>query len=75
MPPSALAATARAAGLGAVVDEAATPGDAVRSALRDPGPLVVAGSLYLVGSVRESLMRAGRIPDDGSLDPLPESRA
>jgi hypothetical protein len=29
---------------------------------------VVAGSLYLVGAVRERLMREGRIQNDGSLD-------
>jgi hypothetical protein len=29
----------------------------------------VAGSLYLVGAVREALLRAGVVPDDGSLDP------
>ena len=53
-----------------------TPAAALDRALDEaPGTIVVAGSLYLVGSVRESLMRAGRIPDDGSLDPLPESRA
>jgi hypothetical protein len=32
--------------------------------------VIVAGSLYLVGAVRERLLRQGRLPDDGSLDRL-----
>ena len=56
-------------GLGAAVEIAADPQRALDGAARDRGPVIVAGSLYLVGAVRERLMRQGRLPDDGSLDP------
>ena len=67
--PEALADAARRAGLGAAVEIAADPQRALDGAARDRGPVIVAGSLYLVGAVRERLMRQGRLPDDGSLDP------
>ena len=67
--PEALADAARRAGLGAAVEIAADPQRALDGAARDRGPVIVAGSLYLVGAVRERLMRLGRLPDDGSLDP------
>ncbi|MFM7781598.1 MAG: hypothetical protein ACKO8J_00710 [Candidatus Limnocylindrus sp.] len=63
-----LAAAARAAGLGARISGAANPIQALDSAASLRGAVVVAGSLYLVGAVRERLMREGRIPNDGSLD-------
>jgi hypothetical protein len=43
---------------------------ALDAAARDRGAVIVAGSLYLVGAVRERLLRQGRLPDDGSLDRL-----
>jgi dihydrofolate synthase/folylpolyglutamate synthase len=66
--PEALAAMARGAGLGAKVETAADPRAALNAASRDRGAVIVAGSLYLVGAVREQLLRQGRLPDDGSLD-------
>lgn len=73
--PEQVASTARAAGLGATVEVAATPINALQAARQTPGPLIVAGSLYLVGSVRADLLRSGAIPDDGTLDHLSGSRA
>ena len=66
--PEALAAMARAAGLGATIETAADPHAALNAASRDRGAVIVAESLYLVGAVRERLLRQGRLPDDGSLD-------
>jgi len=63
-----LTAAARAAGLGAQIIGAANPVEAINSAAKARGPVVVAGSLYLVGAVRERLMREGRVTNDGSLD-------
>ena len=63
-----LTAAARAAGLGAQISGAANPVEALDSAAKARGAVVVAGSLYLVGTVRERLMREGRITNDGSLD-------
>jgi len=68
--PDALAAMALGAGLGARVETAADPYVALEAAARDRGAVIVAGSLYLVGAVRERLLREGRLPDDGSLDRL-----
>ena len=68
--PEALAAMARGAGLGTRVETAADPRAALNAASRDHGAVIVAGSLYLVGAVREQLLRQGRLPDDGSLDRL-----
>jgi dihydrofolate synthase/folylpolyglutamate synthase len=68
--PEALAAMARGAGLGARVETVADPHEALNAASRDRGAVIVAGSLYLVGAVRERLLRQGRLPDDGSLDRL-----
>jgi folylpolyglutamate synthase/dihydropteroate synthase len=68
--PEALAAMARGAGLGAKVETAADPRAALNAASRDRGAVIVAGSLYLVGAVRERLLREGKLPDDGSLDRL-----
>ena len=43
------------------------PGAALERALRGPGPVVVAGSLYLVGAMRDRLVRdAIRDADDGA---------
>jgi folylpolyglutamate synthase/dihydropteroate synthase len=64
----ALAAAARATGLGAQISGAANPAQALNDAAGARGAVVVAGSLYLVGAVRERLMREGRIQNDGSLD-------
>ena len=64
----ALAAAARATGLGAQISGAANPAQALNDAAAARGAVVVAGSLYLVGAVRERLMREGRIQNDGSLD-------
>jgi dihydrofolate synthase/folylpolyglutamate synthase len=66
--PEELAAMARAAGLGATIETAADPHAALNAASRDRRAVIVAGSLYLVGAVRERLLRQGRLPDDGSLD-------
>jgi dihydrofolate synthase/folylpolyglutamate synthase len=71
MPAADLAATvARIAGpLGACVEAVAPVAAAVEAALSGPGPVVVAGSLYLVGEVR------GMLVDDPLLrDPDEESR-
>jgi len=68
--PEVLAAMARGAGLGATVETADDPHAALDAASRDRGAVIVAGSLYLVGAVRERLLRQGRLPDDGSLDRL-----
>jgi dihydrofolate synthase/folylpolyglutamate synthase len=68
--PEALTAMARGAGLGAKVETAADPRAALNAASRDRGAVIVAGSLYLVGAVRERLLREGKLPDDGSLDRL-----
>jgi dihydrofolate synthase/folylpolyglutamate synthase len=63
-----LAAAAREVGLGAQIRGAANPIEALDQAAAARGAVVVAGSLYLVGAVREHLMRDGRISNDGSLD-------
>jgi len=63
-----LATAARAAGLGAKISSASDPDAALDAAARTRGAVIVAGSLYLVGAVRKRLLRAGRLPDDGSLD-------
>jgi folylpolyglutamate synthase/dihydropteroate synthase len=63
-----LTAAARAAGLGVQISGAVNPVEALDSAASTRGAVVVAGSLYLVGAVRERLMREGRIANDGSLD-------
>lgn len=68
--PEALAVMARGAGLGATVETAADPRAALNAASRDRGAVIVAGSLYLVGAVRERLLREGKLSDDGSLDRL-----
>ena len=61
---------ARAAGLGAQVETAVDPRAALDAAARSRCAVIVAGSLYLVGAVRERLLREARLPDDGSLDRL-----
>jgi len=66
--PEHLAAIVRNAGLGAQVEIAETVGEALISAAQQQGPIIVAGSLYLVGAVRAELMRRGVLPDDGSRD-------
>jgi folylpolyglutamate synthase/dihydropteroate synthase len=63
-----LIAAARAGGLGAQISGAVDPLQALNAAAVARGAVVVAGSLYLVGAVRERLMREGRIQNDGSLD-------
>lgn len=65
MPPDELAKVARAAGLGASSVTASDPSAALRAAATHHGPVVVAGSLYLVGAVRAHLMRTGVLPDEG----------
>ena len=44
---------------------ASDPAAAMRAAATHHGPVVVAGSLYLVGAVRKGLMRSGVLPNDG----------
>jgi folylpolyglutamate synthase/dihydropteroate synthase len=66
--PEHLAALVRKASLGAQVEIAATPNEALTSAAQRQGPIIAAGSLYLVGAVRAELMRRGVLPDDGSRD-------
>ena len=63
-----LAAAVRAAKLGAQVKIAAHPNAALLAAAEHQGPIVAAGSLYLVGAIRGELMRRGVLPDDGSRD-------
>jgi dihydrofolate synthase/folylpolyglutamate synthase len=66
--PEQLAAAARANGLGAQVQVAANPNAALVLAAQQQGPVIAAGSLYLVGAIRGELMRRGVLPDDGSCD-------
>lgn len=73
--PEELAANVRAARLGAQVQVAESPSAALQAAAGHRGPVVVAGSLYLVGAIRGELMRQGVIPDDGSLDDMAGSAA
>jgi dihydrofolate synthase/folylpolyglutamate synthase len=68
LPPEQLASAVRAAGLGAQVEIVATPIEALQVAAQRSGPIIAAGSLYLVGAVRGELMRRGVLPDDGSRD-------
>jgi dihydrofolate synthase/folylpolyglutamate synthase len=68
LPPEQLASAVRAAGLGAQVEIAAAPIAALQVAAQRSGPIIAAGSLYLVGAVRGELMRRGVLPDDGSRD-------
>jgi dihydrofolate synthase/folylpolyglutamate synthase len=68
LPPDQLASAVRVAGLGAQVEIAATPIEALQVAAQRSGPIIAAGSLYLVGAVRGELMRRGVLPDDGSRD-------
>jgi dihydrofolate synthase/folylpolyglutamate synthase len=69
LPVDALLTIVRAAGLGAHAETCTNPATAMQRAAESSGPVIVAGSLYLVGAVREALLRAGVVPDDGSLDP------
>ncbi|HET7726971.1 MAG TPA: Mur ligase family protein [Candidatus Limnocylindrales bacterium] len=65
--PAALAAVWRSADPGLQLATAATPDAALEQALRTaPGPVVVAGSLYLVGAARARL-----VPDPELQDPVP----
>ena len=73
--PEQLATIARSAGLGEQVKIAADPNAALRAAVEESGPIIVAGSLYLVGAVRGELMRRGVLPDDGSRDDVAGSGA
>ena len=41
---------------------------ALLAAADHQGPIIAAGSLYLVGAIRGELMRRGVLPDDGSRD-------
>jgi folylpolyglutamate synthase/dihydropteroate synthase len=66
--PEQLAAAVRAARLGVQVQIAANPNAALLAAAEYQGPIVAAGSLYLVGAIRGELMRRGVLPDDGSRD-------
>jgi dihydrofolate synthase / folylpolyglutamate synthase len=57
LPARALAERWRSLAPGTVVDSVAEPADALEAALRDAdGPVIVAGSLYLVGLVRGLLV-------------------
>ena len=69
LPVDALLSIVRAAGLGTHAEVCPEPATAMQRAADSSGPVIVAGSLYLVGAVREALLRAGAVPDDGSLDP------
>jgi dihydrofolate synthase/folylpolyglutamate synthase len=75
LPPEQLASAVRAAGLGAQVEIATTPIEALQVAAQRSGPIIAAGSLYLVGAVRGELMRRGVLPDDGSRDDVAGSGA
>ena len=66
--PEQLAAVVRSASLGAQVHIAANPNAALLAAAERQGPIIAAGSLYLVGAIRGELMRRGVLPDDGSRD-------
>jgi len=66
--PEQLADAVRAASLGAQVKLAANPNAALLAAAEHRGPIMAAGSLYLVGAIRGELMRRGVLPDDGSSD-------
>jgi dihydrofolate synthase/folylpolyglutamate synthase len=66
--PEQLAAAVRGAKLGAQVQIAASPNAALLAAAEHNGPIIAAGSLYLVGAIRGELMRRGVLPDDGSRD-------
>jgi folylpolyglutamate synthase/dihydropteroate synthase len=66
--PEDLAVQVRAARLGSQVQIAANPNAALQAAAEHDGPIVAAGSLYLVGAIRGELMRRGVLPDDGSRD-------
>jgi dihydrofolate synthase/folylpolyglutamate synthase len=66
--PEDLAVKVRAAGLGSQVQIAANPNAALQAAAEHDGPVIAAGSLYLVGAIRGELMRRGVLPDDGSRD-------
>ena len=63
--PADLERIVKAAGLGSSTIIAADAAAAMRAAATHHGPVVVAGSLYLVGAVREGLMRSGVLPNDG----------
>jgi folylpolyglutamate synthase/dihydropteroate synthase len=71
--PTQLAAAIRAAGIGSQVQTAENPSAALLAAAGHHGPIVVAGSLYLVGAIRGELMRRGAIANDGGLDDMAES--
>jgi folylpolyglutamate synthase/dihydropteroate synthase len=73
--PEQLAAVVRSAGLGAQVKIATDPNAALLAAAEHQGPIIVAGSLYLVGAIRGELMRRGVLPDDGSRDDVAGSAA
>jgi dihydrofolate synthase/folylpolyglutamate synthase len=75
LPPEQLAAIARTAGLGAQVQIAANPNAALAAATEQRGPIIAAGSLYLVGALRGDLMRRGVLPEDGSRDDVAGSAA
>jgi folylpolyglutamate synthase/dihydropteroate synthase len=67
MAPAALAARWRAAVPGADIDVASDPASAIERGLASAdGPVVVAGSLYLVGAVRARLVDDPELrdPDD-----------
>jgi folylpolyglutamate synthase/dihydropteroate synthase len=67
LPPADLERIAKAAGLGSSTIIAADAAAAMRAAATHHGPVVVAGSLYLIGAVREGLMRSGVLPNEGLL--------
>jgi hypothetical protein len=50
------------------VQIAVNPNAALLAAAEQSGPIIAAGSLYLVGAIRGELMRRGVLPDDGSRD-------
>ena len=75
LPPEQLAVIARTAGLGAQVQIAANPNAALAAATEQRGPIIAAGSLYLVGALRGDLLRRGVLPDDGSRDDVAGSAA
>jgi dihydrofolate synthase/folylpolyglutamate synthase len=70
MPPDALAAIWRETAAAVIVEEAADPDDALQRALGGaPGPIVVAGSLYLVGAARARLVDDPLVRDPPADDP------
>lgn len=70
LPPERLANAVRVATLGSQVRIAPNPMAALQAAAEYDGPIIVAGSLYLVGAIRGELMHRGVLADDGATDDM-----